>query len=130
MRSIYYKHIIKPGFWILTLLFWVTPGISQEDKIIMNHEELGKHSRPLVIFPHSDHEGLTECVRCHHDYDSFMTNIGGEEVKCSECHTATPVSNPLTLVKAIHIQCKECHRESASKGISNGPVMCGQCHVR
>ncbi|MBT3311980.1 MAG: cytochrome c3 family protein [Desulfobacterales bacterium] len=130
MRRINYTFIIKWGLLILTLFFWITPGMSQEDRIIMNHEELGIHSRPLVIFPHNDHEGLTECIRCHHDYDEYMTNIGGDEGKCSDCHQATPGSNPINLTKAIHIQCKSCHMKSAKTNVNKGPVMCGQCHIR
>jgi hypothetical protein len=130
MNRINYPYIIKSSVLIFSLFFLITPVIPQEDKIIMNHEELGKHVRPLVIFPHKDHEALTECIRCHHDYDEFMTNIGGDEVKCSDCHNNVPGSNPVDLAKAMHIQCKSCHMNSLRENNHKGPVMCGQCHVR
>jgi hypothetical protein len=107
----------------------VSLGFSQEDTVVLNHQEIGPHQRPLVRLTHEKHAAIIECSRCHHDYDQYGVNVGGEEQACSKCHGANN-SNPIPLVRAFHNQCKDCHSDLIAKGRKSGPIMCGQCHIR
>jgi hypothetical protein len=104
-------------------------GFSQEDIIVLNHQQIGPHQRPLVRFSHAKHLDAIDCSRCHHDYDQFGANIGGEGRACSECHGANK-ANIIPLTRAFHLQCKNCHLDLISKGRTSGPIMCGQCHKK
>ncbi|WP_425430176.1 cytochrome c3 family protein [Desulfacinum hydrothermale] len=53
---------------------------------------------------------------------------GGEEQKCSTCHTAVADGNAVPLKRAFHLQCKSCDERLNSREGMNLPVMCGQCH--
>jgi len=99
---------------------------SQEDTIILNHKELGNHQRPLIEFNHKLHaENKLDCTRCHHDFDAYLNNRGGEGQSCDSCHKKEAEDNLFSLKDAFHSQCKGCH-----ENMKTGPVTCGQCHVR
>ena len=99
---------------------------SQDDIILLNHTEIGKHQRPLVEFNHKLHaENKLDCNRCHHDFDAFLNNRGGEGQTCDSCHKKKADDHEPSLKDAFHLQCTTCH-ESMKKG----PVTCGECHVR
>jgi len=116
---------------MIALIFLISaPVFSQEDRIQLKSGDLGKHKRPRVVFPHKNHEDLIDCRRCHHEYDDFKTNIGGEGRKCSECHSTKNDSNKIPLMKAFHLQCKGCHAEVNTDRDLKLPVMCGQCHKK
>ena len=117
-------------FSIVFILFSVPICFSQDAIIEINSSELGVHRRPIVIFPHMKHEQVIECIRCHHDYDKFGNNLGGEGQTCSECHLKSTRSTPIHLKKAFHLLCKGCHQEIAQKNSPEKPLMCGQCHAR
>lgn len=107
------------------------PVYSQEEMIEINSKELGKHTRPVVAFPHVTHEDQIECSECHHEYDESGENIGGDGGYCSDCHTKKAESNPVPLTDAFHLQCKRCHaKEIESNKNKSIPQMCGQCHVK
>lgn len=121
---------LKVYLVIISVFFGVSAVFCQEEIIVINHPDLGLHQRPLVHFNHEEHEGIIECARCHHDYDEYGANQGGEDGQdCSECHGRIPL-NPVPLVRALHIQCKNCHSELIAKDQKSGPIMCGQCHVK
>ena len=105
---------------------------AQEEIITLNTEELGTHQRPLVNFTHQQHADQIDCARCHHDYDQFGANQGGDEgQRCSECHTPEKGDNPINLVNAFHRQCKDCHQKlNRAAGNTERPEMCGQCHLQ
>ncbi len=125
------SHLKMKGLLVAILLMFLPWALfAQEDEIIMNNSELGIHDRPLVKFPHGVHEEIIDCSRCHHDYDAFMVNTGGDGEKCIKCHSVEPGESHLPLMKAIHLQCKECHQHRTAIGEKSGPVMCGRCHVR
>ncbi len=107
----------------------VSLGFSQEHIIVINHQQIGSHQRAFVRFTHEKHAEVIDCSRCHHDYDQYGANIGGEGQACSECHGMNR-ANPISLIKAFHLQCKSCHSDLISKGRTKGPIMCGQCHKR
>ena len=108
----------------------VSTGFPQEEIIELKHKELAPHQRPLVQFAHGEHGGIIECARCHHDYGEYGVNFGGDDGQaCSECHGMN-LANPVPLVRALHLQCKNCHKELIAKGEKSGPIMCGNCHVK
>jgi len=118
---------------VLTAALSAAPLAWCQDAVMtINSESLGKHERPLVRFTHEKHAEVVECVTCHHDFDQYYNNTGPQEVKCSECHVASPASgdNPVPLRLAMHTNCKACHRGMMAKGHKSGPVTCGACHVR
>lgn len=116
---------------VLFVLAFFSSAFCQDEVIVLVHDELGMHERPAVKFNHEKHqEVVSECTRCHHDYDNYMNNVGGEGQACSECHGKTGGDNGVTLVNAFHLQCKTCHKALIARGRNSGPVMCGQCHRR
>ncbi len=116
----------------MSLLFFIVvlPAFSQDEVIEINNQELGIHTRPLVQFPHMIHEEVIECSECHHEYDDSGANIGGDGGSCTECHTKKAGSNPVPLMEAYHLQCKQCHAKTVAKEKKSIPQMCGQCHVK
>lgn len=114
----------------LGLLMSAAAGTAQDEIITLGLGEATPHQRPQVVFPHEQHAEAIVCMRCHHDFDEFGTNIGGDEQACAECHGATAGDNPIPLTKAFHLQCKSCHEDVARGGGRDLPVMCGQCHIR
>lgn len=117
-----------PG--VLILFIFITTALTQENVILLNSDELGEHQRPLVTFSHKNHEDRMDCIRCHHDYDEFGTNQGGEGQRCAGCHQKEADENPIPLMRAFHLLCKECHQKISPREKYNPPIMCGQCHKR
>lgn len=115
---------------LMIVALFLPNAFSQEEIMLISHEELGVHQRPLVQFHHGKHAAILECVRCHHEYDEYGNNTGGEGQLCSECHTPKAGENPVPLVRAFHLQCKGCHENLLTKGRKTGPAMCGQCHIK
>ena len=111
---------------VLVLAAFVPLAHSQDDTIVLNHKEIGKHQRPLVEFNHKLHaENKLDCTRCHHDFDAFLNNRGGEGQTCDSCHKKEADDEQPSLKDAFHFQCKTCHET-----MKTGPVTCGECHVR
>lgn len=107
--------------------------------------EAGAKQRPPVSFPHEMHFDLAEdCLSCHHDYRdgenvldedllmetepdetmelNSMNRDGLGPVSCVSCHGEEAKTGPMD---AFHNQCISCHEAEGE-----GPVMCGQCHVK
>ena len=106
---------------------------SQEDLYMLNTEELGEHSRPLVKFDHKLHvEKMEEaCITCHHDYNASLGMSDSDGARCADCHTPqASADNRILLEDAYHLRCKDCHRSLFDKGNKAIPIMCGQCHKR
>ncbi len=66
-----------------------------------------------VTLDHAKHQGLTDCVTCHHT---------GDYALCKSCHGAKPEAPKSK--KAYHDQCKGCHKNDG------GPTKCKGCHVK
>ncbi len=120
---------VKHGKFILTSLLLtlsVALAFAQEPVMILNHEQTGFRERPPVKFDHERHAGKLDCTRCHHDYDEYGNNHGGEDraQSCTNCHVGSVKEGVLPLMEAFHAQCKQCHEKT------RGPVMCGECHDR
>ena len=120
---------IKPLLVVLALVAFaafIPLAHSQEDTILLNSKELGTHQRPLVEFNHKLHsENKLDCTRCHHDFDAYLNNRGGEGQPCDTCHKKQGHDDTPSLKEAFHIQCIGCH-----ESMKAGPVTCGECHVR
>ncbi|MGA2225412.1 MAG: cytochrome c3 family protein [Syntrophobacteraceae bacterium] len=116
---------IKLLLVVLVIAASVQLAHSQDDTFLLNHTEIGKHERPLVEFNHKLHAEKLDCIRCHHDFDAFLNNRGGEGQTCDSCHKKKADDDLLSLKEAFHIQCIACHDT-----LKKGPVTCGECHVR
>jgi len=125
---------MKSLLWTAALcavLVFFSSGLCQDEVMVLESEELAPRERFPVTFPHERHAELMECLRCHHDYDAYGTNVGSEGQRCSDCHDREGDGNPVPLVRAFHSQCKSCHQKVGSGGKGTPlPVMCGQCHVK
>lgn len=115
---------------VLLLAVFAPLAFSQESMIILNHSELGKHERPAVEFNHEKHANKIDCLQCHHDFDAYMNNRGGEGQPCSSCHGLQATQETISLEDAFHLQCKGCHESMRAMGKPGGPVICAQCHIR
>jgi len=126
MKLFYYHLAMIFLFFIMS-----DPIFSQDEFLEINSDEFNVHTRSLVVFPHMVHEESMDCMVCHHDYDEDGENIGGDGGYCSDCHTENAEENPIPLMEAFHIQCKQCHAEEIKENKNkNIPQMCGQCHVK
>jgi len=125
MKKILIWFLIPAGLFI----FFLQMASAEEEFMAINSELFGKHSRPIVIFPHILHEDCINCMECHHDFDESGENVGGFGGYCSDCHTKKGCGNCLPLMDAFHIQCKQCHAKEKKKGNPKHlPQMCGDCH--
>ena len=115
---------------LLTLLIYVSAH-SQEDMVMINNDPFNSPQRPPAVFHHDEHNDAAEiemCSECHHVYDEngkLLKDESSEDQACSDCHELEASGRKLSLMKAFHTNCKGCHLKK-----KNGPVMCGQCHVR
>jgi hypothetical protein len=116
---------------VAVMLFFVSlPAFSQDPIMRFDHKEIGSHERPIVQFNHEKHSATIDCLQCHHDYDSFGNNRGGEGQQCAACHNAKTKDRILPLTEAFHTQCKSCHANMRQMGRAAGPVTCGKCHKK
>ncbi|HYA43231.1 MAG TPA: cytochrome c3 family protein [Syntrophobacteraceae bacterium] len=118
-------------FSVLAVMLALAPAAFCQDAVmLLYHQEFGRHQRPAVEFGHGAHSAIIDCLRCHHDFDAYSNNRGGEGQPCVNCHDALPEDGSLSLRDAFHLQCKGCHESFISQGRRAGGVMCGECHVR
>ncbi len=120
---------LLPFLLIFAALIPVT-AFSQDSVIALDHAEIGKHQRPIVEFNHELHSSKIDCLRCHHDYDAYMNNKGGEGQPCSTCHQAGAKKQVVSLKDAFHFSCTGCHENMLALGKPSGPITCGGCHVK
>jgi len=104
---------------------------AQEEMVVIDSDGFEDSRRPPAVFRHDEHNEaaeIEECNECHHVYDDdgkLVEDESSEDQRCSDCHEEKASGRRLALMKAFHTNCKECHQEK-----KNGPIMCGQCHVR
>lgn len=115
---------------VLLFAVFVPLAFSQDSMMTLNDKELGKHERPLVVFNHEDHANKIDCLQCHHDFDAYMNNRGGEGQPCGTCHGPQATKDTKSLEDAFHQQCKVCHEQMRALGRPTGPVICSGCHVK
>lgn len=90
-----------------------------------------------------------DCSLCHHIYDSeeedeklALVYEEGTEESCFYCHDIDKKRGPeltailhasskknLTIRKASHLRCLNCHLENEKKGKEAGPTVCSKCHT-
>ena len=96
-----------------------------------------RRQRPSVNFLDTFHDGHMvnlNCLDCHHRYEDGENVLeeadlygGGDEIRCASCHYP---GSGLDLMDAYHRLCIGCHDRESRGGTVNGPVLCGECHVR
>ena len=117
--------------FVIVSLFFYAAAYCQEDMRFVDADAFDRPRRPAAVFNHDEHNEMAEieaCYECHHVYDEegqLVEDESSEDQACAECHELEASGRKLSLMKAYHTNCKGCHKK---KG--NGPVMCGQCHVR
>lgn len=127
---------MKKGSFILLVILsgflqFIVTASSQEDMQFVNSDAFDNPQRPPSVFKHDGHNELAQieaCNECHHAYDdngNLLEDESSEDQSCSECHELEASGKKPGLMKAFHMNCKECHKQK-----KKGPVMCGQCHVR
>ena len=120
---------ICASLMVTLLIFGSTHA--QEDMVVINSDGFEDSQRPPAVFRHEEHNeaaAIEACNECHHVYDDdgkLVEDESSEDQRCSDCHEVKASGRRLALMKAFHTNCKGCHQEK-----KNGPIMCGQCHVR
>jgi len=117
-------------FSILFVIFLIAPAHAQEDMVVVEGDSFEDQRRPAAVFRHDDHNEsaeIEECSECHHVYENGerVADESSEDQRCAECHTEEAIDNQPGLRKAFHLNCKGCHQSK-----KQGPLMCGECHVR
>jgi hypothetical protein len=87
-------------------------------------ESAGPMERPPVEFDHARHTSALEeedCETCHSLSDKGLDPV---------LKAATELADRQLLIDAYHGSCMGCHRDRADRGLTRGPVTCGECHVR
>jgi hypothetical protein len=125
----------KKMLFILTVslcsLVMIISAHSQEDMAFVDNDMFENSRRPPAVFRHDEHNELAqieECKICHHVYGEDgrpVEDESSEDQRCSDCHELETSGGQPALMKAFHTNCKGCH-----KAQKDGPLMCGQCHVR
>jgi hypothetical protein len=119
---------------VITLLLSVglllASAYSQGNGPYLDNTAFENPRRSAVPFdhdPHNDAADLYDCADCHHHFDEFGNKLeeSSEDYACADCHELTDVGRKPGLMKAFHLNCKECHLSSRK-----GPITCGQCHPK
>ena len=119
------------GASLMVALLIFGSSYAQEEMVVIDSDGFEDSQRPPATFRHDEHNEaaeIEECNECHHVYDDdgkLVEDESSEDQRCSDCHQEKASGRRLALMKAFHTNCKECHQEK-----KNGPIMCGQCHVR
>ncbi len=111
-------------------VFLFRTGSSQEYMTVVDNGVFNNPRRPPSRFSHDEHNeaaGIEKCNGCHHVYQDgqFLDNESSEDQMCSDCHRLEDTGSRPSLVKAFHANCKGCHLQE-----NQGPIMCGECHVK
>lgn len=82
---------------------------------------------------HSRHSKANhkKCEQCHHAYDPKTKKLfyaKEEEGTCRYCHKKTDEENRVSMRKASHLACIDCHLKNIEKNKNAGPVKCKGCH--
>ena len=82
-----------------------------------------KGKKGAVEFNHEAHNKTGKCADCHHK---------GGNVKSFDCHKVEESeTSKITIKKAMHKQCKGCHKKARKKDEALGekaPTKCKGCH--
>ena len=88
-----------------------------------------------LVFGHVKHQESATCGDCHHSQDpdgKQIPYVEGQKIeKCGTCHTAEMAAPALnSSKKALHKNCKGCHKAEANKGNKAAPTKCAGCHPK
>jgi hypothetical protein len=88
-----------------------------------------------VVFGHAKHQESVTCGDCHHfkgpDGKQVPYAEGQKIEKCSTCHTAEMTASALnSSKKALHKNCKGCHKAAKKEGKTAAPTKCAGCHPK
>lgn len=116
--------------FIIVSIFFLAPGaiFSGSAKELFQDDTFDSFEREAVIFDHDQHSLMYDCARCHHEYDEkgkLLEGVASIDLRCSDCHPLEDGENSISLRRAYHMQCRDCHLEEAA-----GPFTCSECHVR
>ena len=118
-----------------------------KEKIISESVAIDSKLGPAVIimqtarkrkpaqFPHRKHQGMFDCINCHHGMDSEGKQIpyteGMKIQHCVTCHNPKMKNNKLnSLMLAAHARCKGCHKKVEAESGTAGPIgKCTGCHI-
>jgi hypothetical protein len=89
----------------------------------------GSMRKPPVQFSHRVHDRGVACTECHHEYQGRRNvwHEGQPVQKCQACHGRRPEAR-LDLKNAFHRQCKGCHLRLQQQRRQAGPIQCRDCH--
>jgi len=119
---------VAGAFFLSIIMLWSVH--SQEDMTEVDPSVFSNSQRTAAVFKHDAHNeeaGIEACNECHHVYEEgkFVEDASSEDQRCADCHGLEAEGNKPSLVKAFHTNCKGCHVKK-----KNGPILCGECHVR
>ncbi|WP_068671711.1 cytochrome c3 family protein [Thermosulfurimonas dismutans] len=96
-----------------------------------------KMKKTTVTFSHHKHQEILNgnCGECHHsktaDWKQVPYKEGMKIEKCETCHNKSHPNKKLNSVKkAMHANCKGCHKSMKKAGKKHGPVKCTGCHKK
>ena len=96
-------------------------------------------TKPVIVFNHKLHQGLSECGECHHGEDAdgaLVAYVDGQAIpKCIKCHRHEveegKSATQSVYAKKLHKNCKDCHKAANKKsGTKSAPTSCTKCHVK
>jgi hypothetical protein len=102
--------------------------LAAETLTMLSNDAFPNPKLPPVVFYHDAHNEqakIDTCQTCHHVYEEnrLVPDESSEGSPCAECHEAVHFGKDMTLSRAYHQRCKQCHLE-----VRQGPILCGQCH--
>lgn len=107
------KNVVVTALFVFLPCFVFLAGIPDVIKI----DEISDFYK-AVIFPHSKHFTVpSSCKACHHRFPEEPAR------SCYICHKKKDTKTMLSLMKAYHKNCIECHKE-----MKKGPIKCIDCH--
>ena len=115
---------------VLFSVLVLASAYSQEDMTHVDNRVFQNPQRTPSVFRHDEHNeaaGIEECTECHHVYEGGqkVEDESSEDQRCADCHAQKAAGGQPSLLQSFHTNCRGCHLEKAQ-----GPVMCGECHVK
>lgn len=130
MKKHYKISSLAAVFVFSGLVFLVLSGEAQFSMTTVEDSAFADRQRmkPLVSFTHDEHNeaaGIENCNTCHHVWEDgeLLPDQSSIGMECSDCHLSDPGDTHMDLIRAYHLQCRDCHMEQKA-----GPITCSGCH--
>lgn len=111
-------------------------GTGSLDTFTIENKGYKSERKGPVPFTHRKHalEYRISCWDCHHEYKDGK-NVWSpweQTQQCSECHDPVKTKDKVvTLQKAYHMNCRDCHSKLAAQKKRTGPYRkCFGCHTQ